>query len=70
MDGSFLQPDLSRNYSYDGVSIAGGGNRASVIKATTVKEEERRLEAVRRRAEKQITAMELARWGCTAVEFR
>ena len=61
IDGSYLQPELSRNYSYDGAAVGRGGGRADALKASAVKEEERRLEAVRRRAEKQITAMELAR---------
>ena len=61
IDGSYLQPELSRNYSYDGSVIGAGGGRADALKATAVKEEQRRMEAVRRRAEKQITAMEVAR---------
>lgn len=63
-DGTFLHHELSRDYSYDdGASSAAGTSRARdrAPKPTAVKEEERRLEAIRRRAEKQMTAMEMAR---------
>jgi len=54
----FLQPELSRNFSSQDYS---SGNGIGVKAASTVKEEQRRLETVQRRADKEIAAMELAR---------
>jgi len=62
--GGFLAAD----HSYSGYDVHGGGGdfhvpggRASGMKASAIKVEENRLEAARRRAEKEVSALEFAR---------